>query len=498
MSTFGRIPASLLLGLTLFIIGCDSVGGSDPTATLSVRPEDEDGLLLEDGRVFFNGDAAEGTGVATKSGIAPGTSVDIEARAQGRVTQDTSVTVPDDISDGEEIQVDLVLPEDHPDEVTIEFRVRDAQPDTAVVAEEITADGQTVGANTNEATAQLSYSEEAVTARAEATYFQVGTAEFTPDHDQTVTIGLERKSVTVSAQVEDDTSTVGVIDPWTSDTTTSAGSITVDRPARSGDRIVFGKGRSWEVVEERVSAGESHDLSLDIPHIAVCENGLDDDDDGRADENDPGCLDEDGNYEPSDTSEHHVFSRTVWISSKDEGDNDTLRVSSQKDERKFYYPYIDQTIKLPASIVDAVVTGASIDAKKDSMQADETIAATFKCGPTRDNLNNSNSSGIAPDTQTQDGWGLTILPEVDIEFFDTGRYCRVIFKHGTLVRGEPAGDGNDDVVHLLPDGEQRAFVIYFFVEAEDYQGKASWVQTHSQDGFNTPRMQAIRNGYPEE
>jgi hypothetical protein len=415
-------------------------------------------------------------------------SVDVTGRADGRVMQDTSVSTASDHD------FQLSLPTEQAQRVTKTLSATAAGPDTTIAVDfyHDTAD-TLIAANTAEATVTFPGSDESIPVRAERAYFDARTQSVSLAEDGEVAFALDRQTVDVEVLLETTAeapdlsgATVKIYEPNKADSTTCTGSqcTFVDLPKRSGQRSVRITNRDthpqtddirrYDPLTNSFAASENQELTASLEALAACNDGISNDPDEFVDADDPGCWNQDGEYVPSDDNEGHFFVQIVSISGG-EGTTITNVVSSTPNERQFFYPDTDRVVRLEESIIDAVEVTIAVDTERDSTQADETFAAKFKCGPTQDNLNNINTSGIVPDNQAQDGWELTPIPEVETDFFNTGNQCRVVWQHGTLVRDEPTGDGNDDVFFLKPDDTQRALAIRFFVQEEDYQnlGKRS-------------------------
>lgn len=588
-----RLKPSLLLCLLasslLLVGGCDTFGGGDDDAevTITARTEAPNGSLVENSQVTFVSDGDSTTKTAT-NGTAKTTyeksdaSVTVIGDAAGR--QPAEETTPDRQSDH---TVTLVL-EENPDEVSANlsatvtdadttaaadfYLVRNAEKDSLLAENHdggavslpyqegpvtIRAEAQHLAAGTGQlrldadnpsveialqretvpvilsavdapadttvaatyyangeqaaegqkADVVLEYQPSPTEFRAEAEYFHGGRKELQPAAHQHIEFGLERKTVELTilpekqmdGSVMDSARTV-IREPNGVDSTVVFGEATVELFQQAGEREIVTTAivpdpekddhlDRYEPVVHTIAADESVSLTSALKKLAACRDEITNDGDDLVDEEDPGCWNQQGEYLPEDDNEGHIFVQHIGISGG-EGTEGTTVVSSAEGERQYGYPgglESDRVIRLHPSIVDAVDVGVTVETEKDSTQADETFAAKLKCGPSQGNLNNINVSGIVPDNQEQHGWEFTPIPDVETYFFDTGNKCRVVWQHGTLVRGEPTGDGNDDVFFLKPDDTQRALVFSHFVQEEDFEDGKSRTLTQGSEECRSTR-----------
>lgn len=369
-----------------------------------------------------------------------------------------------------------------------------AGPDSMVVADYYDGDSRVAKAQ-KEASVILDYRPEPTELKAQATYFKTASKKLQPAANQRIEFGLERKSVELTITPK---RTNGVVldsaesrISWRSNSMTVFGDTTVVLPMGEGQRtvrttlITEHPERSEDLLRydpqnKKVSADESVTLTVIMERLLGCDDGITNDGDDLVDADDPGCWNQQGEYTPDDDNEGHVFAQYIGISGG-EGAEGTNVVSSAESQREFYYPDTDRVIRIREAIMHAVDVGVTVETERDSTQADETFAAKLKCGPSDNNLDNTNTSGIVPDNQQQYGWGFTPIPGIETYFFATGGNCRIIWQHGTLVRGEPTGDGNDDVFFLKPDDTQRSLVISYFVQEEDFGNDKSQALTQAGD-----------------
>lgn len=410
-----------------------------------------------------------------------------------------SLTVNDGNGGSENTEKTLTAKDNLPDEVRIGFENRATDGDS-LIAGELSFAGQQVPEASGKKTGSFSVSGSRETKQlcyVENTFFNRNCVDVVPRQERSKTLKVERKQVTVAGTPKDSTgmirsgSEITIFEPYRSDSVKTEGEFSIERPKRSGKREIVAdliiedprNSNRPDRYQASVSVAADESISRDIllTLLAACNDGISNDTDDLVDGDDPGCWNKQGKYMPDDDNEGHYLVEVVSISGG-EGTEGTTVISSAEGERKYRYPDSDRTSSLPPSIVDAVQVEAGVETERDSTQADETFADTFKCGPTRDNLNNVNTSDIVADNQQQDGWALTTIPGIETDFFDTGRFCRIIHQHGTLVRGEPTGDGEDDVFFLKPDDTQRAYVIRFFVSEEDYEKHQNKSALYTKEG----------------
>jgi hypothetical protein len=416
--------------------------------------------------------------------------------------------------------LEFPLEPETPDQSTVTFAVTEA--DTLVSVQVFVAD--TLAADGVEPTAVFPY-DQTINARVESEFLKTTQISFTTDtEEKTVTVSLQRKTAEIAITPRDDAGNLlaeaktVIREPNKTDSTTVTGDSSVQLPQLPGQRAI-----ETRLITERadkpdrlirykpfsttVSASEDADLRPNMNRLAACNDNISNELEEEAnlvDENDPGCLNQEGEYEPNDDNEGHVFVRSIHISTSLPEDGVSRVISSADNNRRYGYPGgmgNDRAFDLPTSIVHAVIVSAGVDTERDNTQDDEAFAATFKCGSTRDNLTSVNTSGIVADNNEQHGWEFTEIPGVALDFFRPGQFCRIVYKHGTLVRDEPPGDGKDDVFYLKPDGENRAFVVSFFVEEEDYDSNENTSARNQARNNrcsleNAPCTQARTNGYP--
>lgn len=320
---------------------------------------------------------------------------------------------------------------------------------------------------------------------AEAPYFRKEGFKFTPNRDHTKEIRLNRKKVMLEAAVIDsatgsriDTATVSVLSPSGDTVRQTTGTLSDSLPARSGKRTVVATQPSWSKGAKQISGHTDNDITIAISDIPNCRDDIDNDGDGLVDQyrdanntgavdegdaGDPGCPTADDNDEP-----HRVFTRVSLSSST----KDSSYVSSAKDHRTAFH-VDDRSTNYPPEIKHAVAGILVVfEFKVDSTQSNEEAAVRFACGPSDSQQDNVNFTNITKDKNQSSGWVNAQLNGVDKSFFATGTNCATSLWHGTKVRGQPPGDGNDDVIHYLPDGKNRIDLIGFAYEAE-YAKKSS-------------------------
>jgi len=484
---FGCVVAILLTSLLLFV-ACDSGpptgngGNDDEEITVTAEVNASDGKTLSSCEVMFspeNGDDVTKTNCTASAEIdkESGT-VEVTATADGYQPQVKTTGTTSDA------KLSFQLEPDNPDESQVTFPI--TQADTAVAADLYFADTLAFE-DVSEPTATVTFGE-TVSGRVEGEYFQTKEFTFTANKaEKTVTVELTRRRIEIAVHAADDSSTVGVRNPYTNDSTTAEADVTDTLPARRGDYIAFVRRRAWEYTSQKVGAGSSHDLELENPLITVCENGWDDDDDGEADtwqdennndridrgEGDPGCPTAD------DTDEEHVTFQTTIISGG-EGTDETFFVSSEQGNQEILFGEIPASF-LPESIEDAVANVyTSIETKKEKSEDKERSAAEFACGPPKGSFSNVSQSGLSKD-KGRDGWGETVFPDVTGSFFAGGRNCKLYFTHIAKVLDMEMDKKNDVFYIIAGDDTQRALIFRWTVEAEDSHRKTEPAKAEYRD-----------------
>jgi hypothetical protein len=245
--------------------------------------------------------------------------------------------------------------------------------------------------------------------------------------------------------------------------------------ARAGSRDVAVSADGFITEERSLVAAEDHDLTVELEREEkqpACSDGIDNDGDGVADENDSGCVDTfastsrvpgtDGFvYEPEDDNE--VLKRLTTSS--------TARaleefVSSKEGER--ILPIFGWNF--PKSIAFAV---GPIDIRLKNMietsQTGEAFALEIQCGPAsepRSEHTNKVITNIVPDDQSVDGWRESPVHGFTREILQNGTDCGFTAIHASKVRGEEPGDGNDDIFFSTSEQGGGSTFEWYYEEEE--------------------------------
>lgn len=395
-----------------------------------------------------------------------------------------------------------------PSKVSVTFQVVDggASPDTAVVAdkiflpagenEEINKDS-VLAEDTAETTAEFAESSKQMVVAATAPFFEneleKSTAEFTLSRDNTVSIGLERKTAEITV-IPKDSATGDVLtdaestiyEPHRTDSTKVEGKATVTKPQRSGQREIISRQKTidpdngnwirYDPHRATISASESVTVEAIMALLPACDDGIDNDGDNYVDvfvENGNGDIDSLDTGDPGcptaeDTDEPHITYQTTVISGG-EGNDVSLFVSSKEGNRELF---VSKRSYYAESLEDAIlgIVDIWVEVKVENGQEGEEIAVEFSCGP---NLNDTNTSAITEDVG-RDGWNFIEIDKVTSGFFEAdGTTCEKRYLHASKVRNESPGGGNDDVFFLVAgDDTQRSFIIRWTIEKEDDHRKA--------------------------
>ncbi|MFH5832783.1 hypothetical protein [Halalkalibaculum sp. DA384] len=300
------------------------------------------------------------------------------------------------------------------------------------------------------------------------------------DTDRAIVIRADRKAAAVRVDVVDETGDAVenpeiTVEDRGNTYTYKAGESTHHFPARAGTRLVRAGKDGYEPDAETITAGADVEVTLTLvrkEELPACSDNDDNDGDGVADENDGGCVDLDGNYDPEDDNEKlEGFQRIMSFS----GAEETFFVSGAKDKREriFIRPFQ----KLPSSIQIAVSISVQFEKKVSADQSGEEAAIKVKAGPSSDNLNNVNLSEIIPD-KGKESWVDVEVTSITKKFFKTGTSYEFYFVHASKIRGESPTNGQDDFVYFVPGRDAKVSITWFYEPEEvNSQAKDRQLQT---------------------
>jgi len=493
------LAAALAASALLALSACDS-GGGDPPAEENAAPTAEATASADtvtagqtitlDGADSSDPDGDEMSYSWTLSG--PDSSdatfssqIGVEVQFTADVAGDYDATLL--ISDGEHEDTDetsAFARQPAPTTVAVGFQRRAASGDSLVagtlVYKRTGRPDSTVAENQADGSLTLPFREtEAELCFQEGTYFRSNCEPITPDADRDLTFQAVRKQVSVSATVDPDDANLQSIIHGDVETE-SQGELAAELDKRSGERKLLAFKQGYERDSALVSADADASESFALEAKPACSNGLDDDDDGTIDARDGGCVqgfagfqtDADGklvHYEPADENEVlKAIQQVVSIIGPGRGRS----VSSSENSRRTFYTSHDN--ELETSIQKAIgEVSYALDTKRSADQDGESFALEWVCDPRdADGPDTETVTDIVPDENEQDGWERTAVPGLTRAAFASGTDCTVYALHGTLVRGEPTGDGNDDVV-VKEENRNFQQVIVWDYEPEELDNSDS-------------------------
>jgi hypothetical protein len=190
-----------------------------------------------------------------------------------------------------------------------------------------------------------------------------------------------------------------------------------------------------------LSGDSDSDITLDLDHIPACSDGVDNDFYDGVDRNDPGCIDLSGNYDPEDDVElTNVSTSTYGIFSED-----TNYFVSGKQGEQVSYVIGSHHAGFPSSIQIAHSITVEFTAKVEEDQTGEEFALRWYIGPNRNSLNDVYTTDIIQDDGL-DGWKTIQVHQLTKEWFKNGTNHKIDAIHATKIHGEPATNGDDDVI----------------------------------------------------
>jgi len=388
--------------------------------------------------------------------------------------------------------LEFALEPENPDQSTVTFAATEA--DTLVSIQVFVAD--TLAADGVEPTAVFPF-DQTINARVESEFLETAQISFTTDtEEKTVTVSLQRKTAEIAISPRDDAGNLlaeaktVIREPNKTDSTTVTGDSSVQLPQLPGRREIEtrliteradkpDRLTRFEPFSTTVSASEDADLRPNMNRLAACNDGINNEtgesDDGRVDvwsdengngfadkgEGDPGCV-------SSDDDNEGDITWTLSIGSGGEGNNSDRFVSSAEDHREIQWANGRASVSPSESIRDAVLVNSRVEVKVEDDQGGEEFALELTCG------SNQNLTDIAEDNNEADGWAFGRLRGMTAAWFADKLSCSQKYLHASKIRGNPPGDGDDDVFFLVDgDGTIRFFQIQWTIEEEDDHRKAS-------------------------
>jgi hypothetical protein len=449
-----------------------------------------------------------------------GASVSVRVEADGFIP--TTETVSFQSSGSVEITLSS-------DEVTIDYRIADEEDELISSAELFVAD--TLASSEPEGSITLPYSEATVAICGRAEYYEDSCEEITLDESRELDLESARKTVTytITPEIEgyEDWNANNTRPGYVADNTAyilqvgdstwvdagrdvdtggaqnaesdigeieEANTVSVPYPAGPGEveiylRAVYFPEEGHEytasdnnylnVAEKTISVTrEDQEINLSLPHIPACSDGVNNDFTDGIDQEDPGCMDQEGNYDPQDDVELlHVQGMSYGFQTSE---GEVILVSGAQGEREI--DYISPK-ELDPSINFAISVNLEIPTQVSENQSSESFALRFFIGSDENNLNNTHATDIVKDDGS-DGWAYRDVESIDPDWFSNYRNYRIEALHATKVRGEDPTDGSDDVV-LADSDKTRGTVLtwtYPPEHVEDNQQKQTRAKTTSVNG----------------
>jgi hypothetical protein len=427
-------------------------------------------------------DATLSSPTAARPWYVPDTSGDYRAEV---AVSDSKLSDTDDVS--------MEALEKLPETVTVPFE-NIADDGDSLVAQAITWRGSVVTETKRSGTAIISASRESGAFCAqEGDLFAEDCISLTPtgDYNETQTLRVDRKEVSVSVGLDLPYGNVGetdvtIFEPFGADSTTFTGENTLTLPKRSAsmdrrlvaDLITEEPDRSDHVdrlvAETAVSANTSAERTLQPSLVPACNDSISNDVDELVDVWED--TDGDGVPSPKDVGDYGCVSKTDdneghWVITREtQSLNRTYTVSNKKGERSEVLIDASSVSPFDESVRDAIGDGIEVtkEAQMETNQSGEGWALRFNTGPENE-LGNVNTTEVVTDQDTTDGWNrfrFTFPPD----WFATGLYYKILGVHGSKIRDEPAGDGGGEVVFLRADGDPRLTYFLYVVEEENFDG----------------------------
>ncbi|PSR00549.1 MAG: hypothetical protein BRD48_00765 [Bacteroidetes bacterium QS_9_68_14] len=496
------------------LAACDSIDGGDPP-----EPEPVDVIL----RPTYAGDLvgsatlhAEGEQVGTGETTLTreqGTSLSVRAKAEG--FEDATASVSFDAEHTESIPL-------MGDSVTVNLRAEGAGSDALLSDATLFADDAEIGMG--EAQIIRARSDKELSLRAEAASFDPADTTVTLDESHDVALSLDRKTVTLEIDPEltdselwpdgddrdehegpvkisingdsvgtvfiDSRETPNVLEvthPMSERELTVSGDVRY--PGRyvnyAGGILIYRRAQG----SLAVSATADNTITLGLEELAACNDGIDNDGTNGLDRADAGCTNSYGKYDPEedyDPTDDKEILKGVSSQAAGGAADDIYYVSSEEGNRELLQRHYD----VPGFVIDQttqIAVGEILyyfNVKRSSSQSDETFATKWVCDPLdEEGPFTTTMLNVVPDNQKQDGWKVVQNRVLTYEAFATGLECKVYLIHGTKARGEPPGDGEDDVIRASPNEPVKRILAWFWEPEE--QAKLSSSQAATTQSVDT-------------
>jgi hypothetical protein len=510
--------------LTIFLIAaCDSGGGmngddnSPPNASVTAnttdpvvgdtvaldasKSDDPDGDELTFGWTLETPDGSDATlssPTTVNPWYVPDTSGDYR----------TEVAVSDDnLSDTDNVSMEAL--EKLPQTVTVPFENVAADGDS-LIAETVTWKDSVVAEDIKSADVEIPASREAgELCTEESELFNEGCISLTPTGDisQVRAISVQRKMVELTVipdppYGEPKDTDVTVYEPFRADSTKFTGENTVELAKRKDglvrqvatDLITDDPEKMDHdhdhldrlVADTSVTAHSDVELTAQPTLLPACSDNMNSipQDPIEADENDPGCAQDDGSgYDPEDDNELHSF---VSIGVGKFHDDSTF-VSSTEDERMDQI--VSATNPLPQSVTVAI---GEIFFGIETKPLGGGFAIHIKSGNDNDNLTVEKTSDVVNPDSTN-SWGATEVFGIDRTFFADGPHYAIYAWDSTKANDEPPSDSDKLVIFYEGLQDSRNYVIEYYYEPDhpDLQNGSSSAKTA---GLNQDQFATLDNG----
>lgn len=230
------------------------------------------------------------------------------------------------------------------------------------------------------------------------------------------------------------------------------------------------------------SGEEDEKRELNLKHVPACSDGINNDFTDGVDEEDPGCVDEEGNYDPEDDVELLKVSTSIglFFHRDDEGNYTKGYISNSKGERTIQTGGGD----IDKSILKAIEVRVWLDARVEEDEDGETFAVEFRCGEDRDSRPDSGPLSPIIEDDESDGWQEFEVPDVEKEVFEDGLSCGFHAIHASKIRGEEPGDGGEDIIFSTPDRDGAVTRQWIF-EPEEFFEPYYWKEDDSSRAITT-------------